>query len=345
MSVLAPFAAGGAQRRDLARLVAGAGATLRRGSLDSVDADARVVHTSEGAAIPYDVLLLAVGARRRAPAPGTLAFGTHGSEEAMHGLVQDVEAGYARRIAFVVPAGTTWPLPLYELALMLAERAWETGMSPSLLLVTPEARPLGLFGPEASQSIGRMLDAARVQTHSGAHADIERPGRLVLRPQGERLEVDRIVTLPVLEGPAIAGLPHDREGFVPVDRHGRVRGADGVYAAGDATNFAIKQGGIACQQADAAAEAIAAGAGAAIEPAPFTPVLRGVLLTERDARWMRRDAGGASGDRSAVTSVPLWWPPTKIAGRELARHLQDIHTRPHPEGRAALEIDLPVSVG
>ena len=38
----------------------------------------------------------------------------------------------------------------------------------------------------------------------------------------------------------------------------RVRGLDDVYAAGDITNFPVKQGGIATQLADAAAEAIAA---------------------------------------------------------------------------------------
>jgi sulfide:quinone oxidoreductase len=130
-----------------------------------------------------------------------------------------------------------------------------------------------------------------------------------------------------------------------VDRHGRVAGVDDVYAAGDATNFTIKQGGIACQQADAAAEAIAAEAGADIEPAPFQPVLRGVLLTEHETRFMRREASGSSGDRNSVAIPPLWWPPTKIAGRELSKHLADIHTRPEPEGRKGVEVDLPVSVG
>ena len=37
---------------------------------------------------------------------------------------------------------------------------------------------------------------------------------------------------------------------------------EGVYAAGDITTFPVKQGGIATQQADAAAEAIAAELGA-----------------------------------------------------------------------------------
>jgi sulfide:quinone oxidoreductase len=67
-----------------------------------------------------------------------------------------------------------------------------------------------------------------------------------------------VLTLPHLDGPAIAGLPSDGAGFLVTDVHGRVTGAPDVYAAGDVTAFAVKQGGIACQQADAAAADIAA---------------------------------------------------------------------------------------
>ena len=87
------------------------------------------------------------------------------------------------------------------------------------------------------------------------------------------------------------GLPSDAEGFLVTDDHARVQGVPDVYAAGDVTAFPVKQGGIACQQADAAAADIAARAGAPVEPEPFSPVLRGMLLTERWARFLRRDGG------------------------------------------------------
>ena len=67
------------------------------------------------------------------------------------------------------------------------------------------------------------------------------------------------------------GLPAALNDFIPVDRHCQVRGVERVYAAGDATDFAIKHGGIAAQQADAAAEAIAALAGAPVKPKPSIP--------------------------------------------------------------------------
>jgi sulfide:quinone oxidoreductase len=100
-----------------------------------------------------------------------------------------------------------------------------------------------------------------------------------------------------------------------------VRGVPDVFAAGDATQFPVKHGGLACQMADAAASVIAERAGASVEAEPFAPVLRGVLLTERGSEFMSRDIGRAVGDDATAMPAPLWWPPTKIAGRELARHL------------------------
>jgi sulfide:quinone oxidoreductase len=95
---------------------------------------------------------------------------------------------------------------------------------------------------------------------------------------------------------------------------------DGVFAAGDGTSFPIKQGGLAAQQADAAAEAIAAAAGAEVEQRGFHPVLRGILLTDSGPKWLRANVGGA-GATSELAEHALWWPPTKVAGRRLGPYL------------------------
>jgi sulfide:quinone oxidoreductase len=319
LSVLTPFAAGGPPVHPLARIAADAGFVHRIGALARVDAAAHAIETSDGERIDYDMLLLATGAvAERAPRGATTFTGSAADAKTLHGLVQDVEGGYTRRVAFVVPPDATWPLPLYELALMLAERAFEMGIDVDLHVVTPEESPLALFGPDAAREVARLLAAAGIVVHTGTHFD---EGRLV--PGGEPLEVQRVVTLPHLRGPAIPGLPADAAGFLVTDAHGQVVGVPDVYAAGDLTAFPIKQGGIACQQADAAAEAIAARAGAPVEPAPFAPMLRGMLLTERWARFLRRDAAG-HGDDAAVAGRALWWPPTKIAGRELAGYLESL---------------------
>ena len=208
----------------------------------------------------YDALLVAVGGVQQFPYPRALAYGGPGTDERMHGLIHDIEAGYVKRVAFVVAPGVSWPLPLYELALMTAERADEMCAHVELTLVTPEASALELFGPDTARDVGNLLDTAGIIVRANTSADVPTGNLVEPRPEGERLAVDRVVTLPTLLGPRIDGLPHDAAGFIPVDAHGRVSDTPGVYAAGDATDFAIKQGGIACQQADAAAEAIAAAA-------------------------------------------------------------------------------------
>jgi sulfide:quinone oxidoreductase len=241
--------------------------------------------------------------------------------KAMRGLVQDVEGGYTTRVAFVAPPGGAWPLPLYELALMLAERAFTMGMRPDLHFVTLEDAPLAIFGPEAAREMAELLSVAGVVVHTRSRMDRLESGHLRLAPGDEDLEMQRVVTLPRLVGPAIDGLLADADGFLITDEHGRVLGVRDVYAAGDITAFPIKQGGLACQQADAAAEHIASLAGAPLEPTPFTPVLRGMLLTERWSRFLRREV---ETHHAAVAGHALWWPPAKIAGRELAGYLQSL---------------------
>jgi CBS domain-containing protein len=145
-------------------------------------------------------------------------------------------------------------------------------------------------------------------------------GELRLVPEGT-IAADRVVALPRLRGPRIDGLPQTVEGFVPVDAHGQVHGLADVFAAGDITSFPVKQGGIAAQQADAAAETIAATAGADLAPQPFRPVLRGLLLTGRQPRYLRHDLTGGAGEASSASPDPLWWPPAKIVGRYLAPFL------------------------
>ncbi len=307
LSVLAPFAAGLMPTYPLERIAADAGFTHVRGRLAAVDPAAHTVTTVEGDRLAYDILLVAAGARPIDPFPRAPAFtGSITDQERLHGIVQDVEGGYLRRVAFVVPAGATWSLPLYELALMLAERAYSMGIDAELHFVTPEPSPLALFGPGASSEVAAMLTEARIVLHTGAHAEISAHGRIRLVPGGATIAVDRVVTLPRLQGPSIPGLPADANGFLVTDTQARVHGVDDVYAAGDVTAFPIKQGGIACQQADAAADHIAARAGADVDPAPFRPVLRGILVTERSAHPMGPDA------------------TAKIEGRELAEYLRSV---------------------
>jgi sulfide:quinone oxidoreductase len=310
LSVVEPFRTERPQRVPLAAIAADRGARLHRDAVARVDTGARLVHTQDGAALPYDALVLALGARPVEAVRGALTF--RGSRDAhrVRAIVEDLADGHARRVAFVVPPGTTWSLPLYELALQTAHAV----PSAELHVVTAEPAPLDAFGAGAGAEVGELLAQRGVALHTGM-ALSEFDGAHLWTETGWSLAADRVIALPRLEGPHLRGLPSDPLGFVPVDDFTRVLGTDGVHAVGDIAAHGIKQGGLAAQQADVAAQVIAARAGADVEPSPYRPVLRGMLITGTEVRYLRRDGG-----HSEVSDELMWWPPHKVAGRELANY-------------------------
>lgn len=336
LSVGAPFGLGEPLRLDLEQMVRRAGTTLHRGTLAAVEPDRRLARTGADEELPYDFLLVAVGGGRRNPLPGALAFGGEADIPRFRELLADLAAGDVSDVAFALTGALSWSLPLYELALMTARFRAERGLSDArLTLVTPEQRPLRVFGPRAAEWVERRLRSARVGLRTGAYACRCEPGVLGLVPEAE-LAADRTVTLATAAPPSIGGLPADPQGFLGTDRHGRVRGLDGIYAAGDVTAFPLKQGGIAAQQADAAAEHIAAAAGALVTPRPFRAVLRGMLLTGDRAAYLRSEVAGGRGGPDVVDIEPLWWPPAKIVARYLGPYLAEQADLPNPA-----EIDDP----
>jgi sulfide:quinone oxidoreductase len=162
-----------------------------------------------------------------------------------------------------------------------------------------------------------LLDERGVELHTGSVARRLMPAGLATSTG--LLAVHRVVALPRVEGPRIPGLPSDRDGFLPVDEHGRVDGTANVYAAGDVTSYPVKQGGLAAQQADAVAAAIAARTGAPVEPAPYAPVLRAMLLTGAIPLFVR--GPGPAGQ--AASERPLWTPVGKVAAPYLGPWLHD----------------------
>lgn len=341
LSVAEPFGLGRAHRFELAELLRGRDVEIVRGALDSVDAERREARTATGRPLGYDALLVAVGARRRPALPGALSFEGPRSTDDVRRLLHEAEAGGLRRLAVAVPPGVGWALPAYEMALMAGAHFQERGLAAEVALVTPEPRPLDRFGPRAREAVEEMLRLRRVAFHSTVPLRAE-PGCLLLEDR-EPLAADSVIALPAIEPPRISGLPRDRNGFLPADRHGRVPGPPRVYAAGDVTSFPLKQGGLAAQQADAAAEAILADIGLGPEPQPFRPVLRGLLLTGRAPRYMRAEAvRGRSGEAPGGGSIR--WTPAKIAGRRLGPLLA-IHGAPGgpPPDAVAIELDEPLS--
>jgi sulfide:quinone oxidoreductase len=344
MSVAEPFGLGTMRRYQLREIATDFGARFVQAVAIGVDAREPRLVFADGATLTGSTLILAPGARTLAPFADAITFGLEGAGEALRELLGDLERGAVRRVAFVAPSLAGWTLPLYELALLTARTVAAAGRTNlSLHLITPELQPLAIFGAQPSAIVAELLTGAGIEFHGATYVDVH-DGEVVMRRGARPLAVDRIVALPLARGPQLAGVPgtppHD---FIPVDGHGAVRGRTDLYAAGDATDFPVKQGGVAAQQADAVAEHVAARHGAPIEPAPFRPVLRGMLLTGAAPHFLRSRAG--AGDDPVLASwEPLWWPPTKIAGRHLAPYLVARGAGATARPRVgAVDVDVPLN--
>jgi sulfide:quinone oxidoreductase len=323
MRVREPFGYSVAKTYQVPEIARDIGADFVEDAFKRLDADRSTVHTEQGAELRYDALLLAMGARLRPAFNHGLTIDDGQIDEQLHGLIQDVEGGNVRSLAFVAPSPMSWPLPIYELALMTAGRAYEMGTQLSITIATPEDAPLAVFGKPVSETVAGLLESRGIETILSAHSEVPEPGHVSIHPGNRILRADRIVALPQLFGPSTPGVPGGPEaGFIPIDTHCAVPPLERVWAAGDATDFPIKHGGIASQQADTAARAIAALAGADVEPKPFHPEIHAVLLGADKPLYLSAHVTGGHGSSSKISETPTWSPPSKIAARYLAPYLE-----------------------
>jgi sulfide:quinone oxidoreductase len=340
LTVREPFAQGPARRYPLAPIVSDAGARLLSDELAWVDPDSRIAHTKSELKLEYDTLVLALGARAVPRYRHAVTIDAAHMDEILRGVVQDVEGGYVKHIAFLAPGRMAWPLPLYELALMTASRAYDMNVELAITLITPEDSPLAVFGQSASDGVAALLTQSNIKTIHSAYAEIPKAGEVVINPGDRRLQVDRVIALPELYGPCVRGIPLSEHGFLRVSPYGRVLEVEGVYAAGDCIEFPVKHGGLGAQQADVVAQSIAASAGAPLTPQPFNPVIHGMLLTGDKPLYLTAKITGGHGFSSELTDTPSWSPPSKIASQYLAPYLDALDreqcdtTRPHTDDRA-----------
>ena len=279
-AVVRPFQVRPTYRIGLAQIADDLDAELVAADAVAVEAEPRQLVLSDDQRQSYDALLIAIGARAEAiVGGGTLTPWDWGEGHAFRSVLETLDKGEAKSVAFIVPAALTWPLPLYELALLTSTHLHEKGIADaSLSIVTCEEAPLEDFGPKASASVAALLEQRGITVYmDSVLAGIE--GGTVRTSTGASVMADVTVAVPVIQARALDGVPTDSAGFIPVDEYCRVAGHFDVFAAGDCTVGRVKQGGLAAQQADVAATGIAALAGAETAAEPFRPELRAVLFT------------------------------------------------------------------
>ena len=320
LAVAEPFGLAHPARIDLAELAEQHGARYRRDAFAGLEADRHILHTESGRMMRFDALLLAIGAHPVEVVHGGLTFRGPDDVAAFGRLLEELAHGQVSSVAFAAHDRVRWPLPLYELALLSAAHLDSLGVDGiDWKLVTHEQVPLEIFGRRASRTVAELLDEAGIEVVTGRVPHMLKGGCLLFE-DGGHVKVERVVASPELRVPYLNGVPRGPGGFIPTDDLGQVKGLERVFAAGDATSFPIKQGGLAAQQADAAAVAIAALAGVPVEPRPPDLLLRAALLTGSAPQFMRVRLSEGEATSTAGPSV-LWWPPGKIAARHLAPYL------------------------
>jgi sulfide:quinone oxidoreductase len=316
----APFDAAAVDVYDLEAIAADAGAALRRDAVEAVASRAHRVRLASGAVAVYDVVVLAMGARARVGVPGAITFRDHRDSRLVAHAIDGLDTARPTRFAFAAPAGVSWTLPLYELALLARKEMNRRGLADEVMILTPERAPLEVFGPRVAGHVSSLLDVAGIRWVPTAAQNVARG--FVTLATGEALKADNVIAVPRLVGRRISGVPGDWNAFVPTESDGRVSTLDDVYAVGDVSQFPVKQGGLATQQADLVAAVLAARAGAAIEPPPVRHILRARLLGADGPTYLLAELDGQGrplpeSDLPAVSSEADWWPPAKLFGRYL----------------------------
>jgi sulfide:quinone oxidoreductase len=303
-AVFEPFGGARVEAFELAELAAALGAQLTFGAVASVVPSAHVARTTQGMAIPYDVLVLASGATPTGIVRDALTFRGPADADRVAEIVRGAGRGEIEQLTLAVPTRRTWPLPVYELALGLRS-------------ITDRPIAIATVEPAAGDVLGRLGSSYLTAILAG------RSIRLATDVDFRDFASPVTIAAPELRGARIFGIPADEDGFVPTDHFGAVVGVKDVYAAGDLTSGDVKHGSLAAGQADAVAEKIAASAGAALTPTPFRPVLRALIAAGSDSVYVRRDLANPH-DPGMVSPEPLWSPPAKIFARHLAPALAAI---------------------
>ena len=186
----------------IADVVAQAGATWVADRAEVVHEAERTVLTRDGDTVDFDFLLLATGTRSKRPLRQGYVWERGGDPGFLDRIIMEVVAGEVRSVAVAVPRGARWPLPAYELALVLAWMA--TGTDARVTLITAEERPLGALGPGATDAVARELDAAGVEAITGVEVSDDRSGNPESR---EPVDLLLVPEEPADQADALTGKP------------------------------------------------------------------------------------------------------------------------------------------
>ncbi len=258
-----------AMRRPRRRTL-GRGVRWVQARVEAIDLDRRAVRLEGEGALPYDLLVLASGARLRPDLTAGLQGEGWGRDIHEFYTLEGAQALRARLAAFrrgrLVVNIMEMPIkcPVAPLEFIFLADAFLAGRGLRERVELVFTTPLdGCFTrPLASKKLSYMVARRRIRVEKEFVTSEVDPALRVLRSYDDReLPYDLLVTVPVHSGQAFveaSGLG-DELGFVPTDRATlAVKGRDGVFALGDCTDLpASKAGSVAHFQSEVLEENLA----------------------------------------------------------------------------------------
>lgn len=217
-----------------------------------IDPQTRQVHLEGRAPLSYDYLVLATGARLAPEEVPGLEEGAHHfySARAATHLAEALAAFRGGRIVVGV-AGIPYrcpPAPL-EFTLLLDHYLRRRGIreQTEITYLSPINRVFTI--ESVSQFITPILEARGIAYQTFFNVEsVDPAGCTVQSLEGESLPYDLLVLVPPHRGSRLieeSGLG-DEQGWLPTDRYTlQVKGLDGVYALGDATDLPVSKSGSA----------------------------------------------------------------------------------------------------
>jgi NADH dehydrogenase len=247
------------------------GVTFRQGILSGIDSAANEIALVDGGRIPYDYLILAMGAT-------TNFFNVPGAEENCHAIYTLDEALAVRNKVFslferaasrgprdntlttvVIGGGATG----VEMAGALAElklRAFRTdypALDPAqarVILIEAQDRLLGAFSPELSKYASAELKGRGVEVYLNTVVEGVTPEGVQLKG-GNFIDSHLVIWsagVGVSKQFAELGLPQHRNGRFEVGGDLRVKGHDNIFAVGDVAGGILSEGQLLPQLAQPA---------------------------------------------------------------------------------------------
>ncbi len=217
---------------------------------ERIDPVARVVHLRREGALPYDRLIIATGSHLDREAVPGLTEATHDfyslrGAERLHEALREFDGGDL--VVGIAGMPYTCPPAPLSFTFLLEQQLRKRGLRDRTRMhfLSPIEHPMSIR--EASELVTRRLEERDIEFHPFVNiVAVDPDERRIHSLEGTTIDFDLAIMVPPHRGaPVVAdsGLA-DSSGWVPTDPATlRVRGFDGLFAIGDATDLPISKAG------------------------------------------------------------------------------------------------------